>query len=72
LQNTPVQNNKTFIKNIPKRTMDPFKHWIGKYDSALDDLLAQGLVERMGEGDKAMYRLSEKGAKKGKKKRDQI
>ena len=52
--------------------MDPFKHWIGKYDSALDDLLAQGLVERMGEGDKAMYRLSEKGAKKGKKKRDQI
>jgi DNA-binding PadR family transcriptional regulator len=50
--------------------MDPVKHWIGKYDSALDDLLAKGLVERVGEGDKAMYRLSEKGSRKGKKQRE--
>ena len=46
--------------------MDPVKQWIGKYDTALDDLLANGLVEKMGQGDKAMYRLSEKGARRGK------
>jgi DNA-binding PadR family transcriptional regulator len=47
--------------------MDPLQRWIGKYDSALEDLLAKGLVERKGEGDKAMYRLSEKGTREGKK-----
>jgi DNA-binding PadR family transcriptional regulator len=47
--------------------MDTFKLGSGRYDSALDDLLAKGLVEKKGLGDKAMYRLSDKGARQGKK-----
>ena len=47
--------------------MDPVKQWMGKYDSSLDDLLANGLMEKVGQGDKAMYHLNEKGARKGKK-----
>jgi DNA-binding PadR family transcriptional regulator len=40
---------------------------IGTYDRALEDLIRNGLIEQLGEGKTATYRLSTKGRTEGKR-----
>jgi DNA-binding transcriptional ArsR family regulator len=46
--------------------MDPVNQWIRSMDGALEDLLVNGLVEAVREGNDITYRLSRKGKMEGK------